>query len=255
MTTPDDKSPADLSLPLLTHLIELRQRLLRCALVVTLLFCVLFSFSTEIYTQFMQPILAAMPQQAGFLASGTLSPFVTPFKLSFYLALFLAMPIILHQIWGFISPGLYQREKRLAVPLLVASVVLFYAGVAFAYFLVIPVLFKFMASIAIPGVTYMPDISSSLDLILNLFLGFGIAFEVPIATLLLIITGVTTPQNLAAKRAYIIVGVFVIAAILTPPDVMSQVMMALPMLLLFEVALLIGRFLKQDPAPELLQKN
>lgn len=255
MNRSDDQPSPDASAPLLSHLIELRQRLLRCVVVVTLLFCVLFSYATEIYAYFMQPMLAAMPQQTTFLASSTLAPFVTPFKLSFYLALFIAMPFILQQIWGFISPGLYQREKRLALPLLVASVVLFYTGVAFAYFLVIPVLFKFMASISIPGVTYMPDISTSLDLILNLFLGFGIAFEVPIATLLLIIMGVTTPQKLAEKRSYIIVGVFVIAAILTPPDVLSQVMMALPMLLLFELALLIGRLLKKDTPPDLLQQN
>lgn len=255
MTTAPDNPASGQSHPLLTHLIELRQRLLRCALVIAILFCALFSYSTEIYTQFMQPMLAAMPQQTTFLASGTLAPFVTPFKLTFYLALFIAMPIILYQIWAFVSPGLYQKEKSLALPLLVASVILFYAGVAFAYFLVIPVLFKFMASIAIPGVTYMPDITASLDLILNLFLGFGIAFEVPIATLLLIITGVTTPQSLAEKRAYIIVGVFVVAAILTPPDVLSQVMMAVPMLLLFESALLIGRMLKKNPAPDVFSEH
>lgn len=255
MTSPQDRQHADHSLPLLAHLIELRQRLLRCVLIILIAFCVLFSYSTEIYAQFMQPMLAAMPQQTTFLASGALAPFVTPFKLTFYLALFIAMPFILHQVWGFISPGLYQKEKSLALPLLVASVVLFYTGVAFAYFFVIPVLFKFMASIAIPGVTYMPDITASLDLILNLFLGFGIAFEVPIATLILIISGFSTPKGLAEKRPYIIVGVFVVAAILTPPDVLSQVMMALPMLLLFELALLIGRLLIKEEAPDVISKS
>jgi sec-independent protein translocase protein TatC len=255
MNKPDDNLSADQSLPLLTHLVELRQRLLRCTLIVLIFFCALFSYSTEIFTQFMHPMLLAMPQQTAFLASGTLAPFVTPFKLTFYLALFITMPFILHQIWGFVSPGLYQKERRLVMPLLIASIILFYAGVAFAYFLVIPVLFKFMASITIPGVTYMPDITSSLDLILNLFLGFGIAFEVPVATLLLIITGITTPQSLADKRAYIIVGVFVIAAILTPPDVLSQVMMAIPMLLLFESALFIGRLLKKNETPDVITGN
>jgi sec-independent protein translocase protein TatC len=159
------------------------------------------------------------------------------------------MPFILHQVWGFVSPGLYRKEKSIVAPLLISSIVLFYAGVAFAYFFVVPVLFAFMANITIPGVTYMPDISTSLDLILNLFLGFGIAFEVPIATILVIIAGITTPQSLAEKRGYVIVGCFVIAAILTPPDVLSQIMMAVPMLLLFECGLLAGKiFYKQSLA-------
>lgn len=231
-------------LPLLSHLIELRQRLLRCVLVTLVLFAALFSYALEIYAIFMRPMLDAMPAQQGFLASGSLSPFVTPFKLTFYLTIFIAMPFFLHQIWCFVSPGLYQKERKIALPLLVASVLLFYGGVLFAYFLVVPVLFRFMAGISIPGVTYMPDISSSLDLILNLFLGFGIAFEVPIATLLLILAGITTPQVLAEKRGYMLVGCFVIAAILTPPDVMSQIMMAIPMYLLFESGLLVGRLIQ-----------
>lgn len=243
MTESGKNDPPAASAPLLTHLIELRQRLLRCALVVLLVFCSLFAYSTDIYSHFMQPMLAAMPANSQFLASGTLSPFVTPFKLSFYLSLFISMPFILHQIWGFVSPGLYQKEKRMVLPLLISSIVLFYTGVAFAYFFVVPVLFAFMSSIAIPGVAYMPDISASLDLILNLFLGFGIAFEVPVATLLLIMAGITTPKTLAEKRGYIIVGCFVVAAVLTPPDVLSQIMMAVPMILLFESGLLIGRFL------------
>jgi len=231
--------------PLLSHLIELRQRLLRCVLVVLVLFSALFSFSTEIYSFFMQPMLAALPEHQGFLASGTLSPFMTPFKLTFYLSLFMAMPFLLHQIWGFVSPGLYQKEKRIALPLLVASILLFYLGVLFAYFFVVPVLFQFMAGITIPGVTYMPDISASLDLMLNLFLGFGIAFEVPVATVLLITTGVCSAKSLAEKRPYIIAGCFVIAAILTPPDVISQTMMAVPMYILFESGLFVGRLLEK----------
>lgn len=246
MTPPDKQETLPYSTPLLVHLIELRQRLLRCVLVVLVLFCLLFGFSTEIYSHFMQPMLSAMPANSQFLASGTLSPFVTPFKLTFYLSLFIAMPFILHQVWGFVSPGLYHKEKSIVAPLLVSSIVLFYAGVAFAYFFVVPVIFAFMASIAIPGVTYMPDISASLDLILNLFLGFGIAFEVPIATILVIISGVTSPQSLAEKRGYIIVGCFIMAAILTPPDVLSQIMMAVPMLLLFECGLLVGKMLHNE---------
>lgn len=243
MTSPDHNPDTTPSVPLLSHLIELRQRLLRCVLVVLVLFSALFSFATNIYALFMEPMLKVLPEHQGFLASGTLSPFMTPFKLTFYLTLFVAMPFLLHQIWGFVSPGLYRKEKRIALPLLIASVLLFYLGVLFAYFFVVPVLFKFMAGITIPGVTYMPDISASLDLMLNLFLGFGIAFEVPIATLLLIITGVSSAESLAAKRSYIIVGCFVVAAILTPPDVMSQLMMAIPMYVLFESGLLVGRLM------------
>lgn len=230
---------------LLSHLIELRQRLLRCVLVILLIFSALFSFATDIYSFFMQPMLNVLPEHRGFLASGTLSPFMTPFKLTFYLTLFMAMPFLLHQIWSFVSPGLYQKEKRIALPLLIASVLLFYLGVLFAYFFVVPVLFQFMAGITIPGVTYMPDISASLDLMLNLFLGFGIAFEIPIATLLFIITGISSVKSLASKRPYIIVGCFIVAAILTPPDVISQTMMAIPMYLLFESGLLVGRLLEK----------
>jgi len=231
---------------LLSHLIELRQRLLRCVLVILLLFGALFSFATDIYTLFMQPMLAVLPEHQGFLASGTLSPFMTPFKLTFYLTLFCAMPFLLHQVWGFVSPGLYQKEKRIALPLLIASIMLFYLGILFAYFFVTPILFKLMAGIAIPGVTYMPDISASLDLMLNLFLGFGIAFEVPVATLLLILSGVSSTASLGRKRPYIAVGCFVVGAILTPPDVISQTLMALPMYLLFESGLLVGRFLEKS---------
>jgi len=237
---------SEIHAPLLSHLIELRQRLLRCVLVVLALFSALFYFATDIYSLFMQPMLSVLPEHQGFLASGTLSPFMTPFKLTFYLAIFIAMPFLLHQIWGFVSPGLYQKEKRIALPLLVASVLLFYLGVLFAYFFVVPVLFQFMAGITIPGVTYMPDISASLDLMVNLFLGFGIAFEVPIATLLLIISGVCSAESLAKKRSYVVVGCFVVAAILTPPDILSQSMMAVPMYVLFESGLLIGRLLEKS---------
>lgn len=233
--------------PLLSHLMELRQRLLRCVLVLLVLFSALFSFSTDIYSFFIQPMLVALPEHQGFLASGTLSPFMTPFKLTFYLSLFIAMPFLLHQAWGFVSPGLYQKEKHIALPLLIASVLLFYLGVLFAYFFVVPVLFQFMAGITIPGVTYMPDISASLDLILHLFLGFGFAFEVPIATLLLVITGASSIESLARKRPYVAVGCFVAGAILTPPDVISQTLMALPMYLLFESGLLVGRLLEKTP--------
>jgi sec-independent protein translocase protein TatC len=233
----------DQPMPLLAHLMELRQRLLYAVITLLAVFLVLMFFSQQLYTLFLTPLLNALPEQQSLLASGTLAPFMTPFKLTFYLSLFLSMPLILYQVWAFISPGLFQNEKRYALPLLIASVVLFYIGVLFAYVFVVPVIFGFMAQLKIPGVTYMPDISSSLDLILNLFLGFGIAFEIPVATLLCILAGITTPAALAAKRPFIIVACFVFGAILTPPDILSQTMMALPMILLFELAIFIGRFL------------
>lgn len=231
----------DTEQPLLFHLVELRTRLLRCVISVLILFSALFVFTNDIYGFFIIPITDALPSGGTMLATGTIAPFLTPFKLTFYLAFYLAIPIVLHQIWAFISPGLYQKEKRFALPLLISSIILFYAGMAFAYFIVLPILFQFMAGIEIPGVTYMPDISENLSLMLKLFFAFGVAFEMPIATLLLITSGFTTAQNLAEKRAFIIVGCFVLGMLLTPPDIISQVMLAIPMWLLFEVGIFLGK--------------
>jgi len=239
---PNPEGPEqDQEQPLLVHLVELRSRLLRCVIAVLVLFCGFFAFANEIYSFFIIPITDALPNGSTMLATGTIAPFLTPFKLTFYLAFYLAIPVILHQLWGFISPGLYQKEKRFALPLLISSILLFYSGMAFAYFVVCPILFQFMAGIEIPGVTYMPDISENLGLMLKLFFAFGVAFEMPIATLLLISSGFTTAESLANKRAYIIVGCFVLGMLLTPPDIISQVMLALPMWLLFEVGVLLGK--------------
>jgi len=239
-------------LPLLTHLIELRGRLLTSVSIVLgffLLMCWLcFSdFSPYFYRWVTLPITNALPQGSTILATGTFSPFLAPIKLSFFIAIYLSIPFILHQIWAFISPGLYQKEKRFALPLLISSVILFYCGMAFAYFLVFPVFFKVMAGIHIPGVTYMPDINQSIDVMLGLFFSFGLTFEVPVATILLIWTGIVSPQSLSDKRPYIIIGCFAVGAVLTPPDVLSQLMLSIPMWLLFEAGLLIGRvFYKQE---------
>jgi sec-independent protein translocase protein TatC len=258
--TPPSSQPATSSadelaagnMPLLAHLLELRNRLLKS---ITFLFALFALFMTlcfsdaapDFYRWVTQPITNALPHGSTILATGTFAPFLAPVKLSFFIALYLSIPFILHQLWGFISPGLYAKEKKFALPLLISSVLLFYCGMAFAYFLVFPVFFKVMASIHIPGVTYMPDITQSIDVMLGLFFSFGLAFEVPIATILLIWTGIVTPESLAVKRPYIIIGCFAVGAVLTPPDVLSQLMLSIPMWLLFEAGLLVGRvFYKRE---------
>lgn len=234
--------------PLVAHLTELRNRLLRSILAVLLIFLALMSFANELFLIVSEPMRAALPAGTTMIATDVAAPFLTPFKLSFYVALLLAVPYILHQVWSFVSPGLYRHEKRLALPLLVSSVVLFYCGVAFAHFVVLPLMFKVLSAAGPVGISYTPDITRFLDITLKLFLGFGIAFEVPVATVLLILSGATTPQALAAKRPYIIVGCFVLGAVLTPPDPLSQSMMAIPMWLLFELGVLVGRLVYRPEA-------
>ena len=190
-----------------------------------------------------------MPAGSTMIATGVASPFLTPFKLSLVLAIFLAIPVILFQIWGFIAPGLYQKEKRIAVPLLASSVLLFYAGAAFAYFVVFPLIFAFFTSVGPDSVQVMTDINSYLDFVLKLFLAFGIAFEMPIVAVVLIWTGTTTADSLAAKRPYLILGCFVFGMLLTPPDVISQSLLAIPMWLLFELGVFFGRLLEKKPDP------
>ena len=231
--------------PLLAHLLELRSRILNAVLAVLLMFFPLYYFANRIYTFVAAPLMANLPAGTKMIATEVASPFLTPFKLSMYSAVFLAMPVILHQAWAFISPGLYLREKRFAVPLLVSSVVLYYLGMAFAYFLVFPIAFKFFASVTPTGVEMMTDINKYLDFVIDLFLAFGFAFEIPIATFLVVATGLTTTRDLASKRPYVIVGCFIIGAIFTPPDVISQVMLAVPMWALFEAGLLLSRLAMQ----------
>ncbi|NNL07248.1 MAG: twin-arginine translocase subunit TatC [Gammaproteobacteria bacterium] len=232
----DDKEQS-----LLDHLIELRDRLLRMVIAVLLLFLVLFPFSEQIFSTVAQPLLALMPEGTSMIATSVTSPFLVPFKLVLLLAVLLAVPYLLHQLWAFVAPGLYSHEKRLAAPLLVSSVLLFYCGIAFAYFVVFPLLFGFFIAVAPEGVAVMTDIGQYLDFIIAIFFAFGIAFEVPVATFLLILAGATTADKMAKKRPYIIVGAFVIGMMLTPPDVISQSLLAIPMWALFEIGLIMSR--------------
>ncbi len=236
----------------LSHLYELRDRLLRSVLSVIILFACLFAFSEEIYTWLADPLLRHLPEGSNMIAIDVASPFLTPFKLVLMLSIFLAVPYLLSQIWGFVAPGLYKSEKRLAVPLLVSSTVLFYCGVAFAYFVVFPLVFGFFTSIAPAGVEVSTDIARYLDFVITIFFAFGIAFEVPIAVFLLIATGITTPEDLASKRPYFIVAAFIVGMFLTPPDIISQTLLALPMWLLFELGIIFAKLMlrKPDSAPE-----
>ena len=225
---------------LFDHLLELRTRLLHAVLGVLVVFCSLIYFAQDIYQYVAKPLLAVMPEGTQMIATDVASPFFTPFKLTIVLSIFLAMPYILYQLWSFIAPGLYKHEKRLMAPLMLGSTLLFYGGIAFAYYVVFPVAFAFFSSVAPDGVTIATDISSYLDFVLKLFFAFGAAFEIPIAIILLCWTGVTTPASLRTKRPYIVVGAFVVGMLLTPPDIISQTMLALPMLLLFELGIIIA---------------
>jgi len=229
--------------PFLSHLFELRDRLMRIVLVVVVIFAGLFSFANDLYHLLATPLMAHLPEGSSMIATEVASPFLTPFKLALVTSIFMAMPFILYQAWAFIAPGLYKHEKRLAFPLLFSSIILFYVGMAFAFYVVFPLVFGFLTTAAPEGVAVMTDISKYLDFVLKLFFAFGVAFEVPIATILLVLAGVTTPDDLAAKRAYIIVAAFVVGMLLTPPDVISQTLLALPMWLLFEAGLFFSRLL------------
>jgi len=236
--------------PFLSHLFELRDRLLRITLVVMVIFLGLFSFANDLYHLLAQPLLAHLPEGSSMIATEVASPFLTPFKLALVASIFMAMPFILYQAWAFIAPGLYKHEKQLAFPLLFSSIVLFYAGMVFAYYVVFPLVFGFLTSSAPEGVAVMTDISKYLDFVLKLFFAFGVAFEVPIATILLVLAGITTPDELVAKRSYIIVAAFVVGMLLTPPDVISQTLLAVPMWMLFEVGVFFSRILVRRRDPE-----
>lgn len=233
---------------LISHLIELRDRLLRALIGVLAIFFCLVPFSKEIYARLAGPLTSHLPHGSSMIAIEVASPFLIPFKMTFLLAVVLAVPWVLFQAWGFIAPGLYRHERQLVAPLLVSSTLLFYAGMAFAFYLVFPMVFGFFTSSAPQGVTVMTDISKYLDFVLTLFLAFGGAFEIPVATVLLVQFGVTTPDALIAKRPYVIVGAFVVGAILTPPDVLSQIMLAVPMWLLFEVGVFFSRVVAKRKA-------
>ncbi|MGW8309613.1 MAG: twin-arginine translocase subunit TatC [Thiogranum sp.] len=254
--TPMDKQPAQQGgeeQPFISHLIELRDRLLRVVLVVILVFLGLAPFANWLFRKLSGPLTAHLPEGSSMVAIDVASPFFTPFKLAMVVAIFAAMPYILYQAWAFIAPGLYRHERRRVMPLLVSSTLLFYVGAAFAYFVVFPLVFAFLTSTAPEGVEVMTDISRYLDFVLTLFFAFGVAFEVPVAVVLLMWTGVVSPRALKAKRPYIIVAAFVIGMLLTPPDIISQTLLAMPMWLLFEAGVFLGeRFApaREDDANE-----
>lgn len=228
--------------PLISHLLELRNRLLRALLAVLVVFIGLIYFANNIYEFVSAPLVDRLPEGATMIATDVASPFFTPLKLTLVVSVFLAVPLILYQVWAFVAPGLYKHERKLIMPLLFSSSLLFYCGVAFAYFVVFPLVFGFFTAISLGGVEFATDISSYLDFVLSLFFAFGVAFEVPVAIILLCWTGATTPKALGEKRPYIIVGAFAVGMLLTPPDMISQTLLAIPMCLLFEVGLFFARF-------------
>lgn len=228
---------------LIAHLTELRSRLLRVALTVLVVFAGLAPFADHLFAFVAQPLLATLPVGTTMIATEVASPFLAPFKLALVTAVFISVPVALHQAWAFIAPGLYQQEKRFALPLLASSIFLFYAGVAFAFYIVFPLVFAFFTASAPAGVAVMTDIAKYLDFVLLLFFAFGAAFQVPVVTLLLVRTGITTPVRLAQARPYVLVGAFTIGMLLTPPDVISQTLLAVPMYLLYELGILLSRWL------------
>jgi sec-independent protein translocase protein TatC len=241
MTPADDEK----ELTLIDHLVELRDRILKSLTAVVLLFLCLFYFANDIYTYVAEPLISALPEGATMIAIDPTSPFFAPFKLTFYVAVLFAAPYILYQLWSFIAPGLYKNEKALAIPLFISSVVLFYSGIAFARYLLFGVVFSFFISVAPEGIQVAPDISSFLSFALTIFFAFGIAFEIPIAVFLCIWAGLAEPDSLADKRPYVVVGCFVVAMLLTPPDPFTQSMLAIPMWALFELGILAGRIVRK----------
>lgn len=232
---------------------ELRGRLLKSLVAVLLVLAALLPFANDIYELLARPVLDRLPEGQTMIAIDVASPFLTPFKLTAWAAMFLSMPVLFYQMWAFIAPGLYRKERRFGWPLLVSSVILFYAGVAFAYFVVFPLAFSFFFGVAPAGVAVMPDINKYLDFMLTLFFAFGLAFEVPIATILAVAAGLTTPEQLAKKRAYVVVVAFVAGMLLTPPDVISQTLLAIPIWVLFEVGIQMSRLIvpaRAEPASD-----
>ncbi|OED40859.1 twin arginine-targeting protein translocase TatC [Endozoicomonas sp. (ex Bugula neritina AB1)] len=244
MSDKTESSEKDNEQPLVQHLLELRGRLLKSIIAVMVVFAGLFYFANDIYFFISEPLRASLPEGSSMIATEVASPFLAPFKLTIVLSLFIAIPVILHQVWGFISPGLYRHEKRVAIPLLIASILLFYAGIAFAYFVVFPLIFAFFTSVGPEAVTVMTDINKYLDFILKLFFAFGVAFEIPVATVLLVWSGIISVESLTKKRPYVVVGCFVVAMFMTPPDVISQSLLAIPMWFLFELGILFSRLVK-----------
>jgi sec-independent protein translocase protein TatC len=245
-----DVSEEDRELSFLEHLVELRGRLLKACLSVFVVLIVLLPFSRHLYETLASPLMAQMPEGSTMIAIDVASPFLTPFKLTLLISIMISIPVVMYQLWAFVAPALFKHEKRLARPLLLSSVFLFYAGCAFAYFVVFPLVFGFLTRVAPEGVAVMTDISKYLDFVMTLFLAFGITFEVPIATIILVATGITTVEKLKSWRPYIVVGAFGLGMVLTPPDVISQTLLALPMWLLFEIGLIFSRILIKEKKSE-----
>lgn len=253
MTEPDKETPTGSEndeeeeeleeASLISHLVELRDRLLRSSLAVVAIFLCLFPFSEEIFTLVAQPLLDQLPEGATMIATQVASPFLTPFKMTLWVALFVAMPVVIYQVWAFVAPGLYKKEKRFAIPLVVSSIILFYCGCLFAYGVVFPLMFAFFNAVAPEGVAVMTDINHYLDFVLVIFFAFGVAFEVPIATVMLVWSGLTNPEKLGSIRAYVFLGAFVAGMLLTPPDVISQTLLAVPIYLLYEIGIVMSRFM------------
>lgn len=238
-----DTPEEDQELSFLQHLVELRSRLLKACGAVFVVLIVLLPFSRQLYQALAAPLMAQMPEGSSMIAIDVASPFLTPFKLTLLVAVMIAIPVVMYQLWAFVAPALFKHEKRLARPLLFSSVFLFYAGCAFAYFVVFPLVFGFLTKVAPEGVAVMTDISKYLDFVMTLFFAFGITFEVPIATIILVATGITTTAKLTSWRPYIVVGAFALGMVLTPPDIISQTLLALPMWILFEVGIIFSRIL------------
>jgi sec-independent protein translocase protein TatC len=236
-----DRAPEE---SLMGHLLELRSRLLKAVLALLAVFFCLLPVANTLYAWLAKPLLAKLPAGAQLVAIDVASPFFTPIKLAFFVALILAMPALLYQAWAFVAPGLYRHEKSLAKPLLVSAVLLFYGGCAFAYYLVLPLVFGFLTAVTPEGVAMMTDIGRYLDFVLVIFLAFGASFELPVAVVVLVVLGWVTPAQLREARGYVIVGVFILAAVITPPDVVSQLMLAIPMCLLYEIGIVAGQLLK-----------
>ncbi len=249
MTTQNRKADESLQeQPFVSHLMELRDRLMRALVFVLVFLVVLLPFSNDIYQFISKPLLEQLPEGQEMIAIGVISPFLAPFKLTLVVAIFIAMPFILYQFWAFVAPGLYKHERRVMLPMVGSSALLFYLGAAFAYFVVIHLVIAFMVATTPEGVSMAPDITQYLEFVLTLFFAFGLAFEVPIATIILVWMGLTTPAKLAGKRPYVIVGAFCIGMLLTPPDVISQTLLAIPMWLLFEIGVLFSRMILRDKA-------
>ncbi len=236
--------------PLVSHLLELRSRLIKASAAVLGVFLVLVPFAERVFSLVAKPLMEQLPEGSTMIATQVAAPFLTPFKTTLFVALFIAMPVVIYQIWAFVAPGLYRQEKRFAVPLVLTSIVLFYLGIGFAYFVVFPLMFAFFSTVTPEGVAMMTDISSYLDFILIIFLAFGIAFEVPIATVMLVASGLVTPEGLASKRPYVFLGAFVAGMLLTPPDAISQTLLAIPIYLLYESGILMSRIMLRHRGDE-----